>query len=304
MERVGGHAVRLTTGTGIETDPVFSPDGNTIAFTGEYDGNTDVFVVPTIGGVPKRLTYHPAADAAVGWTPDGKNVIFRSKLDSGSPRYTKLFKVSVNGGLATALPLPMAFAGNFSADGKYLAYSPVGGGAAFNYSAYVAWKNYRGGLASSVWIADMATLDVVKVPKERSNDYAPMWVDKNVYFLSDRNGATTLFRFEPATKAVKEVVKNDGADIRSASAGPGGIVYDRFGELFLYDAASGKTQQINVDVSADLPDVRARISPVERDIQNYGISPTGVRAVLRRMARFLPCRPKRAPRGTSPIRRG
>jgi tricorn protease len=280
VERGGGHAVRLTTGTGIETDPVFSPDGNTIAFTGEYDGNTDVFVVPVIGGVPKRLTYHPAADAAVGWTPDGKDVIFRSNRESGSPRYTKLFKVSVNGGLATTLPLPMAFAGNFSADGKYLAYSPVGGGAAFNYSAYVAWKNYRGGLASSVWIADMATLDVVKVPKERSNDYSPMWVDKNVYFLSDRNGATTLFRFEPATKAVKEVVKNDGADIRSASAGPGGIVYDRFGELFLYDTASEKTQQINVDVSADLPDVRARISPVDRDIQNYRISPTGVRAVF------------------------
>src|SRR5271169_2537011 len=214
VDRNGGHASRLTTGTGVETDPVFSPDGSMIAFTGEYDGNTDVFVVPTIGGVPKRLTYHPAADAAVGWTPDGKNVIFRSNRESGSPRYTKLFKVSVNGGLATALPLPMAFAGNFSADGKYLAYSPVGGGATFNYSAYVAWKNYRGGLASSVWIADMATLDVVKVPKERSNDYAPMWVDKNVYFLSDRNGATTLFRFEPATKAVKEVVKNDGADIR------------------------------------------------------------------------------------------
>jgi tricorn protease len=233
VERGGGHAVRLTTGTGIETDPVFSPDGNTIAFTGEYDGNTDVFVVPVIGGVPKRLTYHPAADAAVGWTPDGKDVIFRSNRESGSPRYTKLFKVSVNGGLA-----------------------------------------------SSVWIADMATLDVVKVPKERSNDYSPMWVDKNVYFLSDRNGATTLFRFEPATKAVKEVVKNDGADIRSASAGPGGIVYDRFGELFLYDTASEKTQQINVDVSADLPDVRARISPVDRDIQNYRISPTGVRAVF------------------------
>src|SRR5271168_1864160 len=280
VDRDGGHASRLTTGTGIETDPVFSPDGSMIAFTGEYDGNTDVFVMPAMGGVPKRLTYHPQADAAVGWTPDGKYVIFRSNRESGSPRYTKLFKVSVNGGLATALPLPMAFAGNFSAAGKYLAYSPVGGGAAFNYSAYVAWKNYRGGLASSVWIADMVTLDVVKVPKERSNDYSPMWVDKNVYFLSDRNGATTLFRFEPATKAVKEVVKNDGADIRSASAGPDGIVYDRFGELFLYDTASGKTQQINVDVSADLPDVRARISPVDRDIQNFGISPTGVRAVF------------------------
>lgn len=280
VDRSGGHASRLTTGTGIETDPVFSPDGNTIAFTGEYDGNTDVFIVPTSGGIPKRLTYHPGADSAVAWTPDGKYVIFRSNRESGSPRYTKLFKVSLNGGLPTALPLPMAFSGKYSADGKYFAYSPVGGASQFNYAAYVAWRNYRGGLASSVWIADMATLDVVKIPRDRSNDFSPVWVDKQIYFLSDRNGPVSLFRFDPATKSVTEVVKNNGADIRSASAGPGGIVYDRFGELFLYDTASGKANQINVDVSADLPDVRDRISPVDRDIQSYGISPTGVRAVF------------------------
>jgi tricorn protease len=280
VDRNGGHASRLTTGTGIETDPVFSPDGTMIAFTGEYDGNTDVFVIPVSGGVPKRLTYHPSADVAVGWTPDGKSVIFRSNRESGSPRYTKLFKVSLNGGLATALPLPMASSGKFSADGKYFAYSPVGGASPFNYSAYTAWRNYRGGLASSVWIADMATLDVVKVPRERSNDFNAMWVDTQVYFLSDRNGPISLFRFDPSTKAVTEVVKNDGADIRSASAGPGGIVYDRFGELSLYDTASGQTQPINVDVSADLPEVRARLVPVDREIENYGISPTGVRAVL------------------------
>ena len=183
VDRRGGHCSRLTTGTGIETDPVFSPDGTMIAFTGEYDGNTDVFVIPAIGGVPKRLTYHPAADSAVGWTPDGKYVIFRSNRESTS-RYSKLFKVSLDGGLPTALPLPMAFSGKFSADGKYFAYSPVGGASQFGYSNYVAWRNYRGGLASSVWIVDMETLDVVKVPRDRSNDFNPVWVGKQVYFLS------------------------------------------------------------------------------------------------------------------------
>jgi len=280
VDRNGGHAARLTTGIGVETDPVFSPDGTMIAFTGEYDGNTDVFVVPATGGVPVRLTYHPANDAAVAWTPDGQYIIFRSDRENIGPRYTKLFRVSVKGGLATALPLPMAFSGAYSADGKYFAYSPVGGGSPFNYSNYVAWRNYRGGLASAVWIADMKTLDVEKLPRERWNDFNPMWVGNRVFFLSDRNGATSMFEFDPATKAVREVVKNSGADIRSASAGPGGIVYDRFGELFFYDTASGKAHQVSVDVSADLPEVRARVSPAPAEIENSGISPTGVRAVF------------------------
>jgi tricorn protease len=232
------------------------------------------------GGVPKRLTYHPAADFAVGWTPDGKSVIFRSNRESGSPRYSKLFKVSLNGGLPTPLPLPMAFSGKFSADGKYFAYSPVGGASPFDYSAYVAWRNYRGGRASSIWIADMATLEVAKIPRERSNDFNPLWVDKQVYFLSDRNGPISLFRYDPTTKAVNEVVKNEGADIRSASAGPSGIVYDQFGDLFLYDPASGHSHPIRVEVSADLPEVRPRLAPADRDIQNYGLSPTGLRAVF------------------------
>jgi tricorn protease len=280
VDRDGGHAARLTTGTGIETDPVFSPDGAMIAFTGEYDGNTDVFVVPATGGIPKRLTYHPADDAAVAWTPDGKSVIFRSTRENVGPRYTRLFRVSLDGGLPIALPLPMAFSGQFSPDGKRFAYSPLSGGSPFNYRNWVAWRNYRGGTANSVWIADMATLDVAKIPRERSNDSNPMWVNGQVYFLSDRNGPVTLFRFDPATKAVAEVVKNDGADIRSAGAGPGGIVYDRFGELFFYDTASGKAHRIDVDVSADLPDVRARISSADREIRFSGISPTGMRAVF------------------------
>jgi tricorn protease len=280
VDRNGGRATRLTTGTGIETDPVFSPDGTMIAFTGEYDGNTDVFVMPTEGGVPRRLTYHPSADAAVAWTPDGKFVVFRSNRESFSPRYTKLFKVSINGGLPTALPLPIAFSGKFSDDGNHLAYSPGSGGSPFNYSTYVSWRNYRGGLASSVLIADMNTLDVVKIPRDRSNDFSPVWVDKQVYFLSDRNGPVSLFRFDPTAKTVTEVVKNEGEDIRSVNAGPGGIVYDQFGKLFLYDTASGQTHQVPVEVSADLPDVRDHISEVDHDIQNAGISPTGLRAVF------------------------
>ncbi len=280
VERSGGKAQRLTTGVGIETDPVFSPDGSMIAFTGEYDGNTDVFVVPAAGGVPKRLTYHPAADAAVGWTPDGKAVIFRSNRESTSARFTKLFKVSLEGGLPEALPLPMGTSGQFSSDGKYFAYTPVSGGSPFGYATYVSWGNYHGGLASFIWIVQMSDLSVVKIPRDKSNDYNPMWVGERLYFLSDRNGKTTLFRYEPGSKAAIECIKGLTTEIRSASAGAGGIVYDQFGELSVYDVASGKSRPITIEITGDMPEVRPRLANVDREIHSAGISPTGMRAVF------------------------
>ena len=135
VPRAGGVATRLTTGVGIETDPVFSPDGSTIAFTGAYDGNTDVFTIPATGGVPFRVTYHPAADFAVAWTPDGKNIVFRSTRISQS-RYTQLYEVPAKGGIAKPLPLPMAYQGQFSPDGKEIAYSPLPPAYGFDYMTY------------------------------------------------------------------------------------------------------------------------------------------------------------------------
>jgi tricorn protease len=188
VPRSGGNAVRLTTGVGIETDPVFSPDGTQVAFTGDYDGNTDVFVVPASGGVPTRLTHHPGIDSAVGWTPDGKNVVFRSARESNSARYTRLFTVPVTGGLPKALPLPSAYSGAYSPDGKHFAYSPNAGGFSFDYASYVSWRRYRGGRASAIWVTSMPGLDTVKIPREGSSDFDPVWAGKDIYFLSDRNG--------------------------------------------------------------------------------------------------------------------
>jgi tricorn protease len=105
VPRDGGDAVRLTSGTGIETDAAFSPDGKQIAFTGEYDGNVDVFVVPLTGGVPKRLTWHPAPDRVLGWTPDGKRIIFSSPRTAYS-RFAEMFTIPAEGGVEEKLPLP------------------------------------------------------------------------------------------------------------------------------------------------------------------------------------------------------
>ncbi|HJT88116.1 MAG TPA: PDZ domain-containing protein [Bryobacteraceae bacterium] len=280
VNRQGGTAVRLTSGMGIETLPYFSPDGKILAFTGEYDGNIDVYTMPAAGGVPKRITYHPGADYAAGWTPDGRNILFRSNRQSFS-RYTQLFRVSKDGGLPEALPLPMAFAGAYSPDGTRLAYAPLDGGQfGRTPERWVAWRRYRGGDASYLWIVNLADLGIQKIPRTDSNDINPMWAGDKVYFLSDRNGRMTLFRYDPATQAVTELIRNTGPDIRSASAGPGAIVYEQFGQIGLYDLASGKTRTVPVEMGADVSEVRPRFQNVEQEIRAARISPTGVRAVF------------------------
>ena len=280
VSRQGGTAVRLTGGTGFETEAFYSPDGSTIAFTGEYDGNVDVFTMPASGGVPKRLTYHPGADRAAGWSPDGKRVLFRSTRDSHS-RYTQLYTVSVEGGAAEVLPLPMACMGAYSPDGKRMVYAPLDGGQfATGFTNFVAWRRYRGGEASYLWTVNFADLSTVKIPRTDSNDIYPMWVGDKIYFLSDRNGPMTLFRYDPQSKKVEELIKNTGKDIVSASAGPGGIVYEQIGQLHIYDIASGKEHPVSIDIASDLTEVRPRFQNVSRELRNPAISPTGVRAVF------------------------
>jgi len=280
VSRQGGAATRLTSGPGIESLPFFSPDGETIAFTGEYDGNVDVYTMPASGGVPKRVTYHPGADYAVGWSPDGQRILFRSTRQSFS-RYTQLFSVSKDGGLPSVLPLPMAFAGAYSGDGRRVVYAPLDGGQfGRTPERWVAWRRYRGGDASYLWIANLSDLSIEKLPRTDSNDINPMWIGDKIYFLSDRNGAMTMFRYDPSSKAVTELIKSSGPDIRAASAGPGGIVYEQFGQIHIYDPSSGKSSAVPIEIAADLTEVRPRMQTVEREIRSGAISPTGVRAVF------------------------
>ena len=279
VPRAGGEATRLTTGVGIESNPIFSPDGSTIAFSGSYDGNIDVYTIPTNGGIPKRITFHPAPDYAVAWTPDGSRILFRSNRDSHTGE-AKLYGVSVSGGLAQPLPLPLAASGAFSPDGKRFIYNVTAGGSPFSFQAYVAWKRYRGGEAMYLSIVDLKTLDSERIPRQNANDFNPMWVGSKIYFLSDRDGAVTLYRYDPASKAVAQVVRNTGFDIRSASAASDAIVYDQFGELFLYDVTSGKTKHVDVTITGDLPEVRPHFVDAGREVKNARISPSGVRAVF------------------------
>ena len=273
VSRNGGDARRLVTGSDRLGGPIFSPDGTLIAYTGNYHGNDDVYVVPAAGGEPRRLTYHPGADDAVGWTPDGKNVLFTSQRASYSdPR--QFFTVPASGGFPVELRCPWERPASYSPDGTHLAYVPI-----FQWEP--DWKQYHGGQTTPIWIANLADSSITKIPRDNSNDKNPMWVGHTIYFLSDRNGPVTLFAYDVNAKKVTEAVHNTGFDIKSAGAGPGGIVYEQFGSLHLYDFATRTEHEVHVRIAADMPQLSPHFEKIKADdIRNLGISPTGKRAVF------------------------
>lgn len=272
VARSGGEAVRLTSAPGTESNPAFSPDGSMVAFTGQYDGNVDVYVVPAAGGVPKRLTYHPGPDLVHGWTPDGKSVLFTnvSQSHNNTPR---MYTVDLKAGFPKEVPLPAGTMGSFSPDAKQIVYSPV-------LRANQIWKNYRGGRATPLWIANLADGSIVKIPRTDSNDFSPMWVGGKIYFVSDRAGRDTLFEYDTASKKVTQLVENKTLDVKAASAGADAIAYEQFGEIHLYDLKSRKSQKVDIALNADLLNVRPRLEKTARLLRNLDLSPSGVRAVV------------------------
>lgn len=271
--RDGSHPRRLTAQKGHKSSPVFSPDGNWIAFSGNYDGNRSVYVVSREGGSPRRLTYHPYEDWVRGWTPDGKQVLFSSVHQSIHMRVRRLFTVPLDGGLPEALPMHMADRGAFSADGRKLAYTPY-------LEAFWSWKRYRGGRTSPVWVLDMQTYDHVEIPHVNASDTFPCWVGDTVYFLSDRNHTMNVFRWRAGDNTVEQVTFHDDFDVRSLMAGGGSLVYEQAGRLHLLDPQTGKAERLCIKIAADLPDTRPHFQKVANLIQNAGISPSGQRAVF------------------------
>src|SRR3984893_10142062 len=278
VPREGGEARQLTTG-GHEGLPIFSPDGNWIAFTGQYDGNVDAFVMAAEGGEPRRLTWHPGQDSPVGWTPDSKRVLFLSDRDAFAD-ITRLYTVPVEGGWPEVLPMWRAFQGELSPDGTRIAYVP-------NFQWQSSWKRYRGGQTTPINIVRLSDLALERIPRENSNDSHPVWFGDTVYFLSDRNGAVTLFAYDTKTKAVKQAVENKGLDLKTVSAGPDALVYEQFGGIYLFEPKSGKSVKVQIHIAGDLPSTRAHYEKVGEKIQNAGISPTGVRAVFEARGEML-----------------
>ncbi len=271
----GKEVRRLTTAPGMESSPVFSPDGKLIAFSANYDGNLDVYLVSVEGGIPKRLTWHPGPDVVRSFTPDAQAVLFSSPRYVFTNRYTQLFTVPVEGGFPASLKVPNAFKACYSPDGKRIAYTPL-------YEPFTQWKHYRGGTVSTIWLYTLSDNSVEKIPQPegRCNDTDPMWIGDKVYFRSDRNGEFNLFSYDLKSKEVKQLTSHKDFPVLSASAGAGKIVYEQSGHLHLYDIVKAKSEKLTVGVAADLIEVRPRYVKGSRYIRNASISPSGARAVF------------------------
>ncbi|UCF18263.1 MAG: PD40 domain-containing protein [Gemmatimonadota bacterium] len=271
--RDGGDALRLTSGDGAETDPAFSPDGRWIAFTGEYGGDPDVYVVPVTGGEPRRLTWHPGEDVVQGWTADGA-ILFRSSREGQPTRLWRLYTVGLEGGLPKALPVHQAYHGEMSADGAWLAYQEIG---------YwdPEWRNYRGGQAQPVRVVSTASLDLLTPPWEGERQMAPVWMDGVVYYMSERDWASNVWSWNPGTGEEKQLTFHADFDVKSLGAGYGVVVYEQGGYLHEVVPATGATRRLEIRVARDLNWARPRWEDVPGDrLRDARLSPTGKRALF------------------------
>jgi tricorn protease len=289
VNRNGGEAERLTSNGQVAAGPYFSPDGAWIAYSAHLNGNTDAYIIPATGGIPRRITWHPDGSRVVGWSPDGKDVLIVSGMASYR-HFVRLFRVHADGtGVPEPLPLPSGSEGSFSPDGQSIAYQP--------FSKWQpAWKRYVGGQTSPIWIVNLKTLELEKVPRENSNDSNPVWVGDQVYFLSDRdstgtnNGPVTLYRYDTIGKQVTQVMANNGLDMKSFQAGPAkgtdgpersALIVEQFGRILLVDPTNGMNMPIPITIHGELAALAPhRVDLNPREIENINLSPTGARAVI------------------------
>ncbi|MEE4196437.1 MAG: PDZ domain-containing protein [Bacteroidales bacterium] len=271
-DKNGENPKRLTTFPGEELFPHFSPDGETIAFSGKYDGNTDVYVVSVYGGPPKRLTWHPANDHVVGWTPQGQIMFTSGREQVPIPMPDLLYTIDRNGGMPTLFMKPRFYNGQLSPDGKYLAYRK-------NIPWETEWRNYRGGQANPIRILNLETFKVEKIPWEGSNDISPVWINETIYFLSDMDFAMNIWAYNTLSKELKQITFYKEFDCKNLEAGNHEMIYEYGGDLYTL-SPERNPQRLTVNIKADFPWMRPHWADVEKFITQMEISPTGKRAII------------------------
>ena len=245
VDRSGGNARRISSFQGTTQNPRLSPDGKLVAFSADYSGNTDVYVVPVEGGQPERLTWHPSADLVQGWTPDGKSIVFTSTRAAWAPSAVpRFFTVPVTGGVETALPLPRGYQGKISPDGKRMAYRMAS-----------SWdeerRNYRGGQNKPIWIVDLSTFALDSTPFAGSKEMDPVWVGDAVYFLSDRDGVSNVWSFDTRSRALKQLTSFTDFDVKTLDAHGNAVVFEQAGLVHELNADNGSHHVLNNKTSTN-----------------------------------------------------
>ncbi len=284
VDKSGGIARKLTTDVGYEMFARFSPDGKNIAFTAQYDGNTEVYLMPAEGGVPKRLTYTATLsrddisdrmgpnNIVMTWK-DNDHIVYRSRKQSFNSFVGQLFVVSTQGGLSDEIPLPAGGFCSFSPNGDKMAYNRV-------FREFRTWKYYRGGMADDVWIYDFKTKQVTDVTNNEAQDIIPMWYGDEIYFLSDRDRIMNLFVYNTVTKETKKVTNYSEYDIKFPSLGDGVIVYENAGFIYMFNIATQKTSKVTIKIANDLITGRSEQKDASKLIRSTAISPDGKRAAF------------------------
>ncbi len=272
VSRAGGTARRLTSSPGVESGPRLSPDGRWVAFSGQYEGNVDVYVISIDGGMPTRLTWHPGGDRVLDWHPDGERILFASGRDSSTP-VDRLVLVKVTVGPEEALPVPRVSHAQFNADASRIAYTAIS-------DAFRTWKRYRGGTMCPIWILDPNTLDVEEIPHERASDTFPTWVGGDVYFASDRDKQMNIWRYTPGSKSVEQITKFTDYDVRNMDSDGTTLAFEQGGRIHLYDPATKTDTALSITVPSDGLHSLPRWQDVRGSVRGSAIAPNGKRAVI------------------------
>ncbi|WP_179336615.1 S41 family peptidase [Winogradskyella ludwigii] len=266
-------AIRITSTAAGESNPYFSPDGNWIAFSSNRAGTNNVYVVSKNGGEPKRLTWHPSGSTVRGWTNDGKHVLFASNRDTAPRPYNRLYTISVDGGAPKLLTKQWSDDGAYSPNGKQMIVDKMD-------RWDVEWRAYRGGQNTPLIILDLESQNEILLPNDSTTDIQPLWLGDKIYFLSDRDLVANIWSYNPQTKALNQITKFKGSDIKWLSGNDGTLVYERDGYLHTMTILTGRSTQLNINVVGDFPWAETKWEDVSNSTQSESLSPNGKRAIM------------------------